>query len=192
MLNPTTFAAILVALALTGCGSSSSSSTSSSPASSSSSSAPPVTSNSTASVTPTARKPSHTPSPCITTKGYAGLYSPVSAFNGDHNTTAPSQPTPGIAWYTVLSTDHGCVSAYSVDELTQPPQGASDIVFLTDGIYLPDDHTQPVEQGGCIVFESPTLTKATGFKFAKAVGTAQEGDNPARAEIRLTDNGTCP
>ena len=192
MLNSTAVAAILVALALAGCGSSSSSSTSSSPASSSSSSAPAVSSNSTASVTTTAQKPDHAPSPCLTTKGYAGLYSPVSAFNGDHDTTAPSQPTPGIAWYTVLSTDHGCVSAYSVDEVTQPPQGASDIVFLTDGIYLPDDHTQPVEQGGCIVFESRTLTKATRFKFAKAVGTAQEGGTPAHAEIRLTNDGTCP
>jgi len=55
---------------------------------------------------------------------------------------------------------------------------------------LPDDHTQPVEQGGCIVFESRTLTKATGFKFAKAVGTAQAGDTPAHAEIRLTNDGT--
>ncbi len=106
--------------------------------------------------------------------------------------SAPSQPTPGIAWYTVLATKHGCVTAYSVDELTQPPQSASDIVFLTDGIDLPNDHTQPIERGGCIVFSSPTLTKATGFKYAKSVGTGQSGDSPAHAEIHLTNVGTCP
>ena len=114
----------------------------------------------------------------------------MSAFDSNNNTIQPSQPTDGIAWFHILSTTHGCVSAYSVDELTSPPQGASDILFLTDGIGLPED-TQSVEKGGCIVYSNPTLTRATGFKFAKAVGTAQSGDVAAHAEIHLTNDGTC-
>ena len=78
-----------------------------------------------------------------------------------------------------------------MDELSSPPQGASDIVFQIGGIYIPPDQTQPVQTAGCIVYSSPTLTRASGFKFAKAVGTAQNGNTPAHAEIRLTDDGVC-
>jgi hypothetical protein len=174
-------AAVLAALSLTGCGGTSSTSSSSAASSPSAS----------ATTTRAQKPPSTSASPCITKRGYAGLYATVSAFNSDHNTTQPSQPTDGIAWFHVLSTTHGCVSAYSVDELSSPPQGASDIVFLTDGIYLPDDPQEVVEKGGCIVFSGPRLTRASGFKFAKAVGTAQSSDIPAHAEIHLTNDGTC-
>jgi hypothetical protein len=128
---------------------------------------------------------------CITKGGYAGLYATVAAFNADHNTTKPSEPTPGVPWYHILLTARGCVTAYSVDELTSPPQSASDIVFLTDGISLPDDHTQAVDKGNCVVFSSATLRRASGSKFAKAIGTAQSGQVPAHAEIHVTNDGTC-
>jgi hypothetical protein len=128
---------------------------------------------------------------CITTGGYGGLYSTAAAFNANNPTTQGTQPIPGVAVFHVLSQIHGCVSAYSVDELTHPPQSASEIVFLTDGIALPPDHTQAEESGGCIVYSSPTLTSASGFKFAKAEGTAQSGNTPAHAEIHLTNSGSC-
>lgn len=138
--------------------------------------------------------PSPTPKPvarCITTAGYGGLYSTVAAFNSHNNTTQGTQPQLGVAVWHVLATDHGCVSAYSVDEVTRPPQSASEIVFLTDGIGLPIDHTQPVQQGGCIVFSSRTLSQASGFRFARAEGAAQSGSTPAHAEIHLTNSGSC-
>jgi hypothetical protein len=181
----------VAAMALAGCGSTSPTSPSSAPPSSGTATTEPTTLGTGAASTGAEKQPSTSASPCITKAGYAGLYGTVSAFESDHNSVRPAQPTPGIAWYHVLSTTHGCVSAYSVDELSSPPQGARDIVFLTDGIYLPDDHTQPVEKGGCTVFASPTLRRATGLKFAKAVGTAQSGATPAHAEIHLTNNGTC-
>jgi hypothetical protein len=96
-----------------------------------------------------------------------------------------------VATFHVLSTSHGCVSAYSIDELTQPPQSASEIVFLTDGIALPIGHTISDQSGGCLVFSSAALTSASGFKFAKAEGTAQSGSTPAHAEIHLTNSGSC-
>ena len=131
------------------------------------------------------------PTGCITSAGYGGLYSTVSAFNSNNNTTQPSQPIPGVAVYSVLSTSHGCVSAYSVDELTRPPQGARDIAALTDGIALPIDHTIAAQSDGCLVFSSATMTRASGFKFANAEGTAQSGNTPAHAEIHLTNSGSC-
>ena len=51
----------------------------------------------------------------------------------------------GVAWFTILSTEHGCVTAYSVDEFTPPPLGSADIMFLTDGINLPDDNNAVVK-----------------------------------------------
>ena len=89
------------------------------------------------------------------------------------------------------ASSHGCVSAHSVDEVTSPPQSASEIVFLTDRIALPPDHTQVVESGGCIVYSGSTLTRASGFKFARAKGTAQSGSTPAHAQISLTNSGSC-
>ncbi|MGA8925788.1 MAG: hypothetical protein WB462_06155 [Solirubrobacterales bacterium] len=115
----------------------------------------------------------------------------MEAFNANNYTTEPPQPQLGVAIFHILSTTHGCVSAYSVDEVTSPPQSASEIVFLTDGIALPPDHTQVVESGGCIVYSSSTLTRARGFKFARAEGTAQSGSTPAHAQISLTNSGSC-
>ena len=181
----------VAAVALAGCGSTSPTSPSSAAPSSGTETTEATTLGTGAASTGAQKQPSTPASPCIVKAGYAGLYATVSAFEFDHNTAPPSQPTPGVPWYHVLSTTHGCVSAYSVDELTSPPQGARDIMFLTDGIDLPDDHTQPVEKSDCIVFSSPILRRATGFKFAEAVGTAQSGATPAHAEISLTNNRTC-
>jgi hypothetical protein len=191
----------LATLALAGCGGSASSTSRASSSAATTTATPTPTASATTSGT-SAPSPSTTnaagPTPpgtaasgCITKSGYAGLYATVPAFASGHNTQRPSQPTPGIAWAQVLSTVHGCVNAYSVSESTSPPQSASDIVFLTGGIYLPADHTQPVQKDGCIVYSSPTLTLASGFKFAKAIGTSQNGNTPAHAEIRLTNDGYC-
>jgi hypothetical protein len=182
---------VVLALGFVGCGSGESST---SPGSTvvSSGSKTASTTTTTRSVNTQPAKPPSPPAPqCITGNGYAGLYSTVEAFNAGNLTTEPPQPQLGVAVFHVLSTTHGCVSAYSVEELTSPPQAARDIVFLTDGIALPDDHTQPVESGGCTVYSSPTLTKASGFKFARADGTAQIGNTPAQAEIHLTNAGSC-
>jgi hypothetical protein len=114
-------------------------------------------------------------------------------FKANNNMSPPGNPPlRGVDWRTILETKNGCVAAYPVDEAASPPLGAADIAFLTDGIYLPDDHTQPVERGGCIVFRSPTLTRATGFKYATTLATAQQGDIPAHAEIHLTNSAQCP
>ena len=51
--------------------------------------------------------------------------------------------------------------------------------------------TQATEKAGCTVFSSPTLKRASAHRFAKAVGTAQSGQEPAHAEIHLTDDATC-
>jgi hypothetical protein len=134
--------------------------------------------------------PSAGRSGCITTSGYGGLYSTVAVFNAHNPTTQGTQPLPGVAVYRVLSTSNGCVSAYAVDELTHPPQSASEIVFLTDGIGLPPDTTQSGSDG-CVVYSSPTLTRASGFKYARATGTGQSGRTPAHAQISLTNSGSC-
>jgi len=116
----------------------------------------------------------------------------VSALKSDHTMAAPSVPTDGIDWNTILSTEHGCVTAYSVDELASPPLGASDIMLLTDGIYLPDDRSDVLDKHNCTVYASRTLTKASGHKYAVVTGTDQEGQTPAHAEIHLTNDSSCP
>jgi hypothetical protein len=134
-------AALIVAGVLAGCGSSSTSSRAGSAASVTS-----IASSTTTTTTPPATTTTSTPprssSPCVTSGGYArhrytGLYGTVSAFGSDKPTAAPSVRIDGVAWFTSLSTEHGCVTAYSVDEYTTPPLGTADIMMLTDGIYLP-------------------------------------------------------
>lgn len=106
---------------------------------------------------------------------------------------APSVPTDGIDWNTILSTEHGCGTAYSVDEFASPPLGAADIMFLTDGIYLPEDKNDVLDKHNCTVYASATLTKASGYRYAVVTGSAQEGHGaPAHAEIHLSNDGTCP
>ena len=131
------------------------------------------------------------PAGCITTGGYGGLYSTVSAFNSQNNTNQQSGSLLGVAVYHVLSTSHGCVTSYSVDERTRPPQSASDIVFLTEGISLPPDSRQVSDAGSCVVLSSSTLKNASGSQYAVAQGTAQSGSIPAHAEIDLTNSGSC-
>lgn len=115
----------------------------------------------------------------------------MAAFKSDHDMVAPTQRMDGIAWYTILATEHGCVTGYSIDMYTTPPSGASDMVFLTDGIYLPEDIQRVVDEANCTVYTSPTLRKASGYKFAVATGTAQSGGAPGHAEIDLTNDGSC-
>lgn len=107
---------------------------------------------------------------------------------------APTQRTDGIAWYTILSTEHGCVTAYSIDEYTTPPSSASDMVFLTGGIYLPGDASDAnrvIDKSDCVVYQDTPLTKASGYKFAVATASAQGEGVPGHAEIHLTNDGAC-
>lgn len=197
---------------LAGCGSASSSNSTSGPGAATSgsttvSTVSPTTASgqdattsitaSTRTSTPPKRRQPPKPHPpkheCVGTGGYKGLYSTVSAFRSDHSMTAPSAPIDGIDWNTITSTEHGCVTGYSVDEFASPPLGAADIMFLTDGINLPDDKTDVLDKDNCTVYSSAILTRASGFKFAVVTATAQDGHGaPAHAEIHLTNDGNCP
>jgi hypothetical protein len=179
--------ALVAALTLvTGCGSGDSTDSAPSatpPSSATTSSAPTTRTN------PPAKKTNG--SPCIRNGSYGGLYSPKSAFETNNNPTEPTVRTNGIAWYKVLSSEHGCVAGYSVDEIASPSLGASDIMFLVQGINLPDDRNDVQDKGGCSVLTSATLAKASGYKYAVVTGIAQQGQVPAHAEIHLANDRAC-
>jgi hypothetical protein len=78
--------------------------------------------------------------------------------------TQPATRIDGVAWFTILSIEHDCLTAYSVDEFTSPPHGAADIMSLTDGINLPDDNNAVVNKSNCTAHTSATLTQASGYK----------------------------
>jgi hypothetical protein len=179
---------LVVGSALTGCGSSSSPSTGGTAAGGSpttASASPTVasgstTTNSTTVTTnktlPKARPKPHPPQhQCIAAGNYKGLYSTGSAFRSDHTMAAPSVPTDGIDWNTILSTEHGCVTAYAVDEFTSPPLGAADIMFLTDGIYLPDDRMT------CSTSTTARSTRARPSPKRAATSTRWSREPPRRA-----------
>ncbi len=105
--------------------------------------------------------------------------------------TAPSQPVMGIAWYEVIDTIHGCVTGYAVREFARPPLGASDILFLVDGINLPDDKRQISSTSSCAVWKSEALKRATGYLYANGTAIAQSGTSaPAEARIALGSSPT--
>jgi hypothetical protein len=98
-----------------------------------------------------------------------------------------------VAWYTILETRQGCVSAFSVDEYTSPPIGAGDMVFLTEGIMEPIDTTlvNRNRPDNCEILSSPTLARVTGFKYEIGTSTAQADGAPGHAEMHLSNNANC-
>jgi hypothetical protein len=78
--------------------------------------------------------------------------------------TQPATRIDGVAWFTILSIEHACLTAYSVDEFTSPPHGAADIMLPTDGINLLDDNNAGVNKSHCTAYTSATLTQASGHK----------------------------
>jgi len=129
---------------------------------------------------------------CITTNGYGGLGGNEAAFDADNNnSTGPAEPTPGAAWYQLVGTEEGCVTAYSVRDSATPPLAARDMLVLVSHGYLPGDAEPVVNTGSCAVWRSAALQRAVGVLFAKATAVAQSGSVPGTARIEATSSSTC-
>ena len=125
--------------------------------------------------------------PCITRPDYGGLGAAVDLFAANNNgSTGPAEPTPGAAWYQVIGTARGCVTAYSVQDSARPPLGTHDMLDLVSP-YLPRDARQIVARPSCAVWESVSLRRATGLPYAEASAIAQIGGlRPGNAQMRIT------
>jgi len=129
---------------------------------------------------------------CITTNGYGGLGGSEDAFDANNdNSTGAAGPTPGAAWYQVVGTAGGCVTAYSVQDSATPPLAARDMLVLVSRGYLPGDAEPVVNTGSCEVWKSTALQHAVGVLFAKATAVAQAGSVPGTARIESTSSSTC-
>jgi hypothetical protein len=105
---------------------------------------------------------------------------------------APSTVILGDAWYTILSTQHGCVSGYSVNEIARPALGARDMLSLVDGINLPGFPPTLTNTNSCEVWASPVLARRSGFNYAVGTSTAQQSEGaPGHAEIHLSNSSKC-
>ena len=60
---------------------------------------------------------------CITTQGYSGLSRHPAAFNQHWPTSQPAVRIDGVAWYTILETTQGCVSAFRSTSTRHPQSG---------------------------------------------------------------------
>jgi hypothetical protein len=113
-----------------------------------------------------------TPAPVALPADYGGLGATVAAFRSHNNTQAPAQPLPGVATYTIDTTNSaGLVTAYSVQITARPPMGNGLRMFLTEGINLPDDATSVRRTSTCELFRSATLSRLLGKPYARASTT---------------------
>jgi hypothetical protein len=102
---------------------------------------------------------------------YGGIGASTQAFKNQNPTAQGSGELPndlldGVAYYQITSTNHGCVTGYSITEKTSPPQGARDLLSLVAGVFLPDDAKSLVDQDTCAVWQSAALKTATGLQYA--------------------------
>lgn len=178
--------AALTALLVAGCGSSPSDGTVVG------ASTPSVTSQSTTGDPPPPRQAART-SVCISGGDYGGLGASEADFRQHNDMTAPTEPVMGIAWYEVTDTVRGCVTGYTVRAFARTSLRASDILFLLDGIALPDDKQQVTSTSSCAVWKSEALRRATGYLYANGTAIAQSGTSaPAEAHIALrSDPANC-
>ena len=147
----------------------------------------------------TAARSTHAPpnvftrsSSCIPTNGYGGLGGSQHAFAANNNnSTGPAEPTPGAAWYQVIATQRGCVTAYSLQESGPAPLGAHAMLVLLSRGYLPADAEQVVNTSSCAVWRSATLRRAIGLLYAKATAIAQAGSAAGSARIEATSHSAC-
>jgi hypothetical protein len=130
----------------------------------------------------TAAPPTTKPHKRVPGSSYAGLGATSAAFVAGHDTTAPAQPTPGIAVYTVDATNSaGRVTAYEVEIPATPPFTNRERVVLLDGIDLPADAVGTnLNTNTCIVWRSATLKKLIGFEYAQ--GTTVTGTTTAQMQ----------
>lgn len=149
--------------------------------------------------TPQTRQTRQTPlggsgrsAPCITQRGFGGLGASVKLFDANNNdTTGEAGPTPGAAFYQVIGVLGGCVTAYAVWDQAGPPLKASDLINLLSP-YLPRDARELVETGGCAVWRSRSLLRATGLLYAKAIAIPQIGTRRSgKGEMTATFASTC-
>jgi hypothetical protein len=116
----------------------------------------------------------------------------LSAFDPNNNdSTGPAGPSPGTAFYTVTATAGGCVTGFAVQDSTNPPLTARELLILVSHPYLPGDAEQVVNTHTCAVWKSAALKRATGRAYAQATAVAQAGSIPGRAQIEAISNSTC-
>jgi hypothetical protein len=129
---------------------------------------------------------------CIAKRGYGGLGASTDVFDANNNnSTGPSVPTPGAAWYQVIGIAGGCVTAYQVQDSTAPPLKAHDMLDLVS-TYLPGDAKQLVNTGSCAVWTSASLLRAIGLRYAKATAIPQLGSlSSGSAQMKATSASTC-
>jgi hypothetical protein len=133
-----------------------------------------------------------TPTPCIAAPGFGGLGASVDRFDANNNgTIGRSEPSPGGAWYAVVGTARGCVTAYTVQDSGTPPLGTEQLLVLVAQGYLPRDAKQIISTGSCTVWQSTSLRRATGLPYAKATAVAQSGAVPGRAVLAVTLRASC-
>jgi len=178
----------VAAVAFSGCGSTgaTTSSSHSSPPSSEASSPPP--SSPPPAPPPAAKRKTKTKKvPPSSGPAYTGLGATTAAFSGDHNTTEPSRPVPGVATYHVDFTRSGRVTAFSVHITATPPMGNGERLGLVEGISLPDDLTTVKQTGTCSDFKSARLAQLVGNPYAEATTTTGSDT----AQITVVPRPTC-
>jgi hypothetical protein len=105
--------------------------------------------------------------------------------------TGPAGPTPGTAWYEVLGTLRGCVTAYSVQDASPPRVGARERLALLGRPYLPRDARRISTSADCDVWRSAELQRATGLPYARAVASARVSGGLWRAEVEASYLPAC-
>jgi hypothetical protein len=135
---------------------------------------------------------SASPSSCIAAAGYGGLGGRLNAFDANNNNSAgPGQPSSGTAFYVVTAIARGCVTAFAVQDSSNPPLTAHDLLVLVGHPYLPGDAEQLVGTDRCAVWKSAALKRATGRAYARATAIGQAGSTMGTGRIEATANPTC-
>jgi hypothetical protein len=178
-------AAVLVTIALAGCGSSSSTATQI-PAGNQS-----TTTQTTAQTTIRA-KPAPKPDSCISGGSYGGIGASVAAFKRTNNTLQPSSYQPGLAYWQIMKTKRGCVTEYTITESTIPTQSSRDLLSLVAGINLPNDANTLVNGNSCESWESKALKKAVGLPYAVGYVTVPpEGTATGIVDMSASASPSC-
>ncbi len=75
---------------------------------------------------------------------------------------------------------------------TTPTQSSRDLLFLVQGIYLPTDAKQLVDQSTCAVWRSAALQKATGKPYTTGyVVVPPQGDATGIVEMTASTSPKC-
>lgn len=129
---------------------------------------------------------------CVSAPGFGGLGARVGAFDANNNNTVgESGPTPGAAFYEIKGIEHGCISAFAVQDSAGPPLRGPQMLDLVSDAYLPRDAEQLARTTTCAVWRSAALKRALGAGYAQATAAAQTASEPGRAEIRVTGAAAC-